>query len=709
MTVAFQVIQDTDIAVSEAMFGANDLFLYDRLSGANATFPIAASLLGTTGLRYPGGAMTETDFDVTHPDAAPPSQASDPHFQGVSEFLQFTKDSGREATIVLPTAKMYAGSPDADHDAPRPIDAAYFQDVIGYVEKLLTQGDSGQGSLPDAPVARFEIGNEYWGSGQMTAAEYGQLVNVLTAALGEVFDRILGTDASHPEVVIQMGGPWDPQYDKGLYSQLTWTDRVQQCNQDIIEQISDPGALATITGLVEHYYYRDTNDVLVQNSPALDYIDRDLAQWGAAGFSDLDLYITEWNVRRSNVFQLGLKGASVVIEQMEHMLELGVDGAFVWPLQGGSTGLAGPVGSTPQLTPVGAAFQLMSESLIGTDLVLGNMSEGSIEVDAFSSNSKVVLFVMSRAGTSQFVDIDVSSLVQSYVHLEGTKIGISAGVSVMDPFAYAVITDYNGFDLGGGTLLQFNLGSFEVMRVEFDLVDVTKDPLGVAYTGSPQGDKFSGGLGDDSLSGAHGDDSLIGGKGADLINGGRGDDLLNGWGGNDQIRGGKGSDQVYSQDGNDLILGGDGRDMIRSATGDDTLVGGDGSDTLDGAGGSDEIEGCGGRDVLFGGAGADVFIFGLSTNDLGQADLIGDFEGGVDIIHLDLASNLSSNTFSFGMAKLGDYSFELADSPLPSIAYDAESGDLWFDRDGSGSTFVGVVFAKLVAGLALTSESFVMV
>ena len=107
-------------------------------------------------------------------------------------------------------------------------------------------------------------------------------------------------------------------------------------------------------------------------------------------------------------------------------------------------------------------------------------------------------------------------------------------------------------------------------------------------------------------------------------------DSLTGGDYDDTIKGGFGSDGLGGHDGNDLLRGGKGRDSLDGGTGDDHIRGGKGRDSLDGGDGSDTLVGARGDDVLKGGNDADLFVFAPD----GAADLILDFEDGLDLIDL---------------------------------------------------------------------------
>jgi RTX calcium-binding nonapeptide repeat (4 copies) len=92
----------------------------------------------------------------------------------------------------------------------------------------------------------------------------------------------------------------------------------------------------------------------------------------------------------------------------------------------------------------------------------------------------------------------------------------------------------------------------------------------------------------------------------------------------------EGSDTLAGQPGTDLQFGGPGDDELQGLDGDDAQSGGPGDDRLFAGLGNDVMAGGEGNDAMEGGLGADTFIF----NADGGHDTIGDFERGVDTIHL---------------------------------------------------------------------------
>ena len=115
--------------------------------------------------------------------------------------------------------------------------------------------------------------------------------------------------------------------------------------------------------------------------------------------------------------------------------------------------------------------------------------------------------------------------------------------------------------------------------------------------------------------------------------------------------------------------------------GDDSLRGKSSNDLLVGGSGNDVLNGRSGNDVLVGGAGHDVFVFERSPN-ASNSDVIRDFESSVDRIALDdakfrmLAAGFSSDNFV-----VGDHAHDSNDY----LVYSQSTGELFYDRDGSGS------------------------
>ncbi|NJK58457.1 MAG: tandem-95 repeat protein [Pleurocapsa sp. SU_5_0] len=180
--------------------------------------------------------------------------------------------------------------------------------------------------------------------------------------------------------------------------------------------------------------------------------------------------------------------------------------------------------------------------------------------------------------------------------------------------------------------------------------------VGVTADGNNKGNSFVGTLGDDVYRGLNGEDLLFGGMG------------------------------------NDLLSGNNGKDELAGEAGDDVLFGDNGNDTL--------IGGLG-NDTLNGGRGSDSFVFN-SPNE--GVDTITDFNLNDDTLVFSaagfggdlIAGEVESEMFTVGAT---------ATSEEHRFIYDAGSGDLFYDIDGTGDSD-RVKIAGLKTGLSLTENNF---
>ena len=143
-----------------------------------------------------------------------------------------------------------------------------------------------------------------------------------------------------------------------------------------------------------------------------------------------------------------------------------------------------------------------------------------------------------------------------------------------------------------------------------------------------------------------------------------------------------------------------GADTMRGVSTRDLMRGGPGDDILFGEAGDDLIAGGAGSDTLTGGSGADRFVFNRPPTSE-SIDRITDFVAGEDRIALastafpELAGGpLSPDSFTIGA---------VATAEGPTVIYDARTGMLSYDADGTGQTVEAQLFAQLQPGLALSA------
>jgi len=146
---------------------------------------------------------------------------------------------------------------------------------------------------------------------------------------------------------------------------------------------------------------------------------------------------------------------------------------------------------------------------------------------------------------------------------------------------------------------------------------------------------------------------------------------------------------------------------LRGNTAANTLDGLAGNDTLGGSGGNDTMIGGPGNDQLSGGPGQDDFRFTEQPDAATNQDRIVDFNPADDTISLigeaftalSQAGTLAASAFQNGIAASG------ADV---RVLYDAATGILRYDADGSGAT-AAVRFATLTTKPVVTNADFVVV
>ncbi|HEX8258016.1 MAG TPA: calcium-binding protein [Allosphingosinicella sp.] len=287
---------------------------------------------------------------------------------------------------------------------------------------------------------------------------------------------------------------------------------------------------------------------------------------------------------------------------------------------------------------------------------------------------------------------------------------------------------------------------------EGDMISLWSTLIGSAFddtlAGNAAADTLIGGAGGDRLGGAGGDDILNGGAGDDQLDGADGEDRMFGGAGDDRFEidqagdrvieaAGGGTDRIYSSiditlpanvenlsldafggdldgTGNALanglggnvdantLLGGGGGDTLLGFAGNDILKGGVGIDTGYGDMGDDRIYGGGGADIFGGGTGRDWFVFDTAPGP-GQADTLTDFTRADDTIYLKrtIFAGLPAGTLAADAFVLGTGAQDAEDR----VIYDAATGRLFFDPDGTGGA-AQLLFARVDPDTELGATDF---
>lgn len=712
--------QQTNSIVSSELFGANFLFHRQEVSDLHKI----AENLQMDSLRYPGGSVTEYNFDMRNPDRIPDSldDAGKEKFTGISEFLSAANSLQIDPVIVIPTR----GAIDEQGN----VKLDYKETVADFVKSLIDRVGEGK-EFDQIKIEAFEIGNEYWGSGELTSAEYGIVADAVTQILSSAFYEEYESPASEPNILVQMGNPvrssadfasGGPLHDVepgspeatnlGLSNSdflpdgsLRWMSKIRVVNEQIIKGLSDD-TRKEIDGLVEHYYYIDSyadDPDYNSTSSATHYIREKVQIWENAGISK-DLAITEWNVHMSNFQELGQVGAGTSIIQAGHMVEMGVDIAHIWPLQHNTANdLAGDFRDSPEMTTIGGAFSLMSKWISGYELRHLNEDFDEFEVVSFSRDSVSVDFFISRTEKAEKITIDLGeeadtgkvAHVTRLYHNSDFKHWLPGQEWVetpghLDHDAPAVFS-YEVFKIDSRGEIDIELRPFEVVMVRFD--DKQDSELFGRENHLEEAMVLFGAEDDDSLTEwsrpvyadlGGGSNKSVTGSASDKVFGGRDTDVIFTNAGDDSINAGEGHDIVYSGDGNDLVAGGGGNDFIVAGEGNDLVSGGSGRDTISGGNGSDSLFGGRGEDQIWGGMGAD-FLYGEDGADTiyGSRDNDVLYGGDGDDV---LFGNLGADTI---YGEFGDDSI-----------FGGQGSDVLFGGDGNDTIRGGIGDDEIRAGIA---------
>ncbi len=232
--------------------------------------------------------------------------------------------------------------------------------------------------------------------------------------------------------------------------------------------------------------------------------------------------------------------------------------------------------------------------------------------------------------------------------------------------------------------------------------------------GGKGNDKLDGRAGNDTLSGQDGDDTLTGGAGADYQSGGTGNDTASYAAAAAAV-----VVSLKSPAANTGDAKGDTYNSIENIEGSahsDNLTGSDSiaNKILAGAG-NDVLNGATGNDLLTGGDGKDYFVFNTALNASTNVDTINDYVRLDDTIRLEdsifvnIAKNLDGTIVSTAFRDLSSGAVDSSDR----IIYNRTTGELSYDRDGSGGTYAAIKFAVIdnTSGVnsGLTSADFVLI
>ncbi len=601
----------------------------------------------------------------------------------LDEYLSFAHENGIKVSLVIPveTLEPYGG-----------VGAAELYDQLATMSQLI-------GEQYPGTVASYELGNEYWinrdPGDETREVDYGAGAAQAAVALKSGMD----VSGDHPAILIQACGNLGGSYGNDIGT-------ANAAIQDAFDLVADPHGL--IDGVVRNFYWRDSDQGSFDDDSGIFGEDRGLgenldggeaANWEDWAGTELLRVVGEFNINRNMALRgdevdIGIHGASFILEHYTNLVEADVDFSFAWPIIHSTqnaylnrhedivtetvNGYDVVVNSTRA-----AMFDILGEVTIGLELLDTDWTtpEGTedLELTVFSNllqpeelQQRSEIFISSRTSDAGLFTIDLSSVVPGDAEV----------------FAYVVGYAETGGNHRNAELRPIDLssawnnGTLEVFLNPYEVLHITTvEPSTLPEEGF------------NDIFGTLADDFLLGLEGADSISGEDGDDVLIGEGGNDFILGGNGSDTILGSAGDDRIQGDQGADVLDGGEGNDTMIGGEGADTMLGYAGNDELDGGTGQDFLVGGIGEDTIrggngddrIHGQEDNDVllggaGNDTIFGD--NGFDFLEGDAGQDLligggNSDTLHGGDGAdelIGDWGFDSLDGGEGSDTLNGGSG-----------------------------------
>lgn len=425
--VTLSSLQNTGQFVSADMFGANAVFAGTDNGVPSIAFADAADALGVQNIRFGGGQADLDPLKANSKGEIPVDGISSINIvempggalrSEVANFLEWCAESASsgqtvKATLIIPTKHLDVSGY-----------GAFAADIEVFVQTVMEQyGDV---------IAAFQIGNEYW---EMGETAYGEKASIAAEAIEDGMLSAGIPEWEQPDILVQMAtaGNEGSEFPSGPGA-AGFAARNEAANNQIIDQLS-AAARAAIDGVTEHYYYNGQGYGFSETRSDVKNIDRDYAVWEDAFDKELDLHITEWNVKTSALNHHGLVAGSTIIRQFENMIELGADGAHIWALDYHSrTALTLDTDNGVKLdkegrltnSAQGAVFDLMSASLIGKELISTSFSNGvpGIEISAYASSQEVVFYISSRSLDQENFILDLTPQLTNSNVVRAVKVSL---------------------------------------------------------------------------------------------------------------------------------------------------------------------------------------------------------------------------------------------------------------------------------------------
>ncbi|MBO6883547.1 MAG: hypothetical protein JJ869_08200 [Marivita sp.] len=492
---------------SQGLFGANVLATRSTLE-QGGDYDRLIEELGVGSFRYPGGSLTERYFDITDPNAtivADRDTGELREFIPLNEALNYAGEEGLSVTIVIPTRNLLSETTDANGDRFAAID----EDALrGFVRDVVN------GVHGTAEIEAFELGNEYWGSGQMSSVEYGRLASEMAVIVNDE----LSLQNSDAEIIVQSGTNFDfarlsDDYSAdmssadiladlnttynlnlgadSLYSSgaINWT---HVANEMILSEFDTEAERAAVDQVAVHVYSRGQ----VNEGQRSFFLNETDQTWGEQ-IPDAQIAVTEWNTAgntdsldRSTDF--GLFQSHEMINIMEEFMRFDVEQAHVWPLIQNTPNTLSVDDGQADLTPGGAMFNMMQEAMpgkIALDLTPESgrdteVQEDGISLHGFWEPDELLFYIAATDAAGADIEVDFSGLITDAGRVEISILGVADGAPIGVNTSDAVVEQIDPSLVLSGTSLQVQMDQGEIMQVRMfgftpsqDFQDVISDEL----------------------------------------------------------------------------------------------------------------------------------------------------------------------------------------------------------------------------------------
>lgn len=473
---------------SQGLFGANVLATRSTLE-QGGDYDRLIEDLGVGSFRYPGGSLTERYFDIANPNASVVADRDTGElrdFIPMNEALSYAGQADLGVTVVIPTRNLLSEDTDANGDRFSAIDEPVLRDFVR---------DVVSGVHGDARIDGFELGNEYWGSGQMSSIEYGRLASEMAVIVNDELElaesdaEIIvqsGTnfnfarmsddypeDMSSADILADLNETYGLSLDEGsIFSsgQVNWTN---VANEMILSEFDTADEQDSVDQVAVHVYSRGQ----VNESQRSFFLNDTDETWGEQ-IPEAQIAVTEWNTA-GNTGALdrgtdyGLYQSHEMLNVMEEFLRYDVEQAHVWPLIQNTPNTLSVDDGQADLSPAGAMFNMMQDALPGKraiDLTPESGADTEVEEDDLSVHGfwepDEILFYMAATGEDGAdTGVDLSDMVSEPGRVEISVLGVAEGEDAGSSASTSRVTDLDPDEVMDGTAVSVQLGQGEIMQV----------------------------------------------------------------------------------------------------------------------------------------------------------------------------------------------------------------------------------------------------